>query len=226
MSKPRLMCSWSSGKDSAWALHTVQQQNDCQLVGLFTTVNMAFQRVAMHGVRLELLRRQAECMGLPLTVIEIPYPCSNAEYEQAMSGFIDQAKSEGIEGLVFGDLFLQDIRDYREKQLAASDLSLHFPLWGLATEQLAKTMVAAGLKAIITCVDPKQCPKQFAGREFNAGFLGELAEGVDPCGENGEFHTFVYDGPMFNRAINVGVGDIIERDGFVFADVFASDSRE
>lgn len=213
------MLSWSSGKDSAWSLHAIQQAGDYDVVGIFTTVNAEFQRVAMHGVRLGLLMRQAAAMGLPLTVIDIPWPCSNAEYETAFSNFISQALEDGIEGIVFGDLFLEDIRQYRVSQLADTGLSAIFPLWLIATDELAKTMVDAGLKAIITCVDPKQCPREFAGREYNAELLAELPSSVDPCGENGEFHTFVFDAPIYAKPIDVRIGEVVERDGFVFADV-------
>lgn len=223
MAKQRVMLSWSSGKDSAWALHKLQQSCEHAIVGIFTTVNAAFQRVAMHGVRVELLKRQAEAMGLPLTVIEIPYPCSNVEYERAIMGFIEDIVQQGIDGLVFGDLFLEDIRCYREKQLAYTELSLLFPLWGMPTDTLANTMIECGLKAMIACVDPKQCPKKFAGHEFNAEFLAALPDGIDHCGENGEFHTFVYDGPMFNYPIDISIGEVVERDGFVFADILLAE---
>ncbi len=219
MKRQRVMLSWSSGKDSAWSLHTIQQSDDYKVVGIFTTVNAEFQRVAMHGVRLELLKQQAQAMGLPLTVIEIPYPCSNIQYEKALSIFITQAQKDGIEGLVFGDLFLEDIRQYRVTQLAGTGLSPIFPLWRIPTDELAMTMVEAGLKAVITCVDPKQCPKEFAGREFNAELLADLPSSVDPCGERGEFHTFVYDAPTYNKIIDITVGEVVEREGFVFADV-------
>jgi len=216
------MLSWSSGKDSAWSLHTIQQSGAYEVVGIFTTVNAEFQRVAMHGVRLELLKQQAQAMALPLTVIEIPYPCSNIQYEQALSAFITQAKKNGVEGLVFGDLFLEDIRQYRVTQLAGTGLSPIFPLWQIPTDELAMTMVEAGLKAVITCVDPKQCPQEFAGREFNTELLADLPASVDPCGERGEFHTFVFDAPMYNKAIDITVGEVVEREGFVFADVLPS----
>jgi len=216
VAKQRVMLSWSSGKDSAWALHTLQQSCEYAIVGIFTTVNVAFQRVAMHGVRVELLKRQAEAMGLPLTVIEIPYPCSNVEYEHAIMGFIEDIAQQGIDGLVFGDLFFEDIRCYREKQLAYTELSPLFSLWGMPTDALANTMIA--------CVDPKQCPKKFAGHEFNAEFLAALPDGIDRCGENGEFHTFVYDGRMFNYPIDISIGEVVERDGFVFADILPAEN--
>ena len=219
MTKQRVMVSWSSGKDSAWALYKAQQSSDIEVIGVFTTVNTAFQRVAMHGVRREILERQAECLGLPLSIIEIPYPCSNAEYEAAMLRFIERIKADGIDGLVFGDLFLEDIRGYREKQLANSGLSIYFPLWQIPTRSLAQEMVDAGLRAVIACVDPKQCSSDLAGRTFDADFLSEVPNNMDPCGENGEFHTCVIAGPMFKQDINVRVGEIVEREGFIYADV-------
>lgn len=218
VNKPRVMLSWSSGKDSAWSLYTIQQSAEYDIAGIFTTVNAEFQRVAMHGVRLELLQRQADAIGLPLTVIEIPWPCSNAEYEQAFSDFVSQVENE-IDGFVFGDLFLEDIRQYRIAQLADTRIEPVFPLWLLPTEELAQTMVGAGLRAIITCIDSKLCLSEFAGREYNAQLLADLPSSVDPCGENGEFHTFVFAAPCYKKAIDVGVGDVVERDGFVFADV-------
>jgi uncharacterized protein (TIGR00290 family) len=212
------MLSWSSGKDSAWSLHTILQSNDYEVVGVFTTVNAEFQRVAMHGVRLALLKQQAEAMGLPLTVIEIPWPCSNQEYESAFSSFISQV-NKNVEGFIFGDLFLEDIRQYRVSQLDETGIKAVFPLWLIPTDELAQTMVGGGLKAIISCVDPKQCPKEFAGREYNTELLADLPSSVDPCGENGEFHTFVFDAPIYSKAIDIRVGEIIERNGFVFADI-------
>ncbi len=219
MNKQRVLVSWSSGKDAAWALYQAKQSSHLEVVGVFTTVNNAFQRVAMHGVRREVLERQAECLGLPLFTIDIPYPCSNEDYENAMSQFIDEIKSDGIDGLVFGDLFLEDIRDYREKQLADSGLSIHFPLWEIPTDELAKEMVSSGLQAVIACVDPKQCSSDLAGRIYDADLLSELPKSMDPCGENGEFHTCVVAGPMFKQALQVRVGEIVEREGFVYADV-------
>ncbi|MBL1293742.1 MAG: adenine nucleotide alpha hydrolase [Thiotrichales bacterium] len=218
MTKPRVMLSWSSGKDSAWSLHTILQSNDYEVVGIFTTVNAEFQRVAMHGVRLALLKQQAEAMGLPLTVIEIPWPCSNQDYESAFAHFISHV-NKNVEGFIFGDLFLDDIRQYRVSQLDGTGIKPVFPLWLIPTDELAQTMVSGGLKAIISCVDPKQCPKEFAGREYNMELLADLPSSVDPCGENGEFHTFVFDAPIYSKAIDIRVGEIIERNGFIFADI-------
>lgn len=211
--------SWSSGKDSAWTLYQLQQDPDVELVGLFCTVNKEFGRVAMHAVRIELLQQQAKSIGLPLTIIEIPYPCSNADYEKIMGEFIETAKNDGIECVAFGDLFLEDIRNYREKQMKDSGIKPIFPLWGTPTDTLAKEMIRSGLKTVITCINPKQTPAEFIGKEFTLDFLNALPEDVDPCGENGEFHSFVFDGPMFKNEIAISVGEIVERDGFMFADI-------
>lgn len=218
MSKPTLL-SWSSGKDSAWALYRLRQSDEYDLRGLVTTVNAEFQRVAMHAVRLELLQRQAEAAGLPLRLIELPWPCSNEDYERIMRDFVLQAVSEGIEHMAFGDLFLEDIRNYRLQQLRGSGLEPVFPIWGIPTDQLARDMVDAGLRATISCVDPKQAPATLAGRVFDADFLDSLPAGVDPCGENGEFHSFAWAGPMFATEVAVQAGEVVERDGFVFADL-------
>ena len=217
--KKKVLMSWSSGKDSAWALHALQQDPEFDVVGLFCTVNKEFDRVAMHGVRLELLQRQAKSLGLPLEVLAIPNPCSNAEYEEVMASFVNKAKANVIEYFAFGDLFLEDIRRYREDRLKDSGIKTLFPLWGIPTEQLARDMLAGGLRTMIACIDPKQIPKEFAGREFDSEFLDSLPASVDPCGENGEFHSFVFDGPMFNERIDIVPGDVVERDGFVFADI-------
>ena len=219
VSKKRVMLSWSSGKDAAWTLHTLQHEPGIELVGLFCTVNKSFDRVAVHGVRIELLVLQAERVGLPLELIEIPYPCSNEIYEKAMSSFIEKAKTLDIDCFAFGDLFLDDIRNYREEQLTGTGITPIFPIWGIPTDELAKTMIRHGLKAVITCLDPKQMPRHFAGREYDESFLNDIPDNVDPCGENGEFHSYVFDGPIFDRPINISVGEVVDRDGFVFADV-------
>lgn len=216
--------SWSSGKDSAWALYKLQQNPEIELVGLFCTVSKAFDRVAMHGVRVELLRLQAERADLPLQIIEIPSPCSNADYEILMGQFVADVKSRGVEHIAFGDLFLEDIRSYREEKLKNSGITPIFPIWGMPTDKLSREMVDAGLRAIITCIDPEQAPKEFAGREFDQNLLDSLPETVDPCGENGEFHSFVFDGLMFREPIAIEIGDIVHRDGFVFADVLQKSS--
>ena len=220
MSKPTLL-SWSSGKDSAWALYALQQSEEYELRGLVTTINQQYQRVAMHAVRLELLQRQAEAAGLPLIVLELPWPCSNEDYEAIMTDFVNTAVADGIECMAFGDLFLEDIRDYRIKNLAGTGIAPVFPIWGIPTDQLARKMVDAGLRATITCVDPKQAPATLAGQVFDAAFLDALPEGVDPCGENGEFHSFAWAGPMFSAPIDIQLGDIVERDGFIFADLLS-----
>jgi uncharacterized protein (TIGR00290 family) len=217
--RPKAWLAWSSGKDSAWALHTVRREGEFDVVALLTTVNRTHERVAMHAVRESLLEIQAEATGLPLVKVPIPSPCSNEVYEQAMSQAMTQAKAEGIQHVIFGDLFLEDIRAYREKQLARCDMIPIFPLWGKETRQLAEDMVAGGLSAFLTCVDPRQLDRAFAGRRFDSNLLAALPGNVDPCGENGEFHTFANAGPMFDGEVGVTVGEIVERDGFVFADL-------
>ncbi|HME72830.1 MAG TPA: ATP-binding protein [Myxococcota bacterium] len=215
----RVLLSWSSGKDSAWCLQLLRQSADIKVVGLVTTVNETYGRVAMHAVREVLLERQAAAAGLPIWRVPIPSPCSNAQYEEAMGRVVARAVAEGISGMAFGDLFLEEIRRYREARLAGTGLEPIFPLWGLPTDALARTMVGAGLRARITCVDPAQLPAHFAGREFDEALLTSLPPGVDPCGERGEFHTFAYAGPMFRGRVGVQSGEIVERDGFVFADL-------
>ncbi|OGI42156.1 MAG: ATP-binding protein [Candidatus Muproteobacteria bacterium RBG_16_64_11] len=219
MSKPRLLLSWSSGKDSAWALHVLRQKNEYDIVGLVTTVNENFARVAMHGVREELLQAQADAAGLPLWRVPLPHPCPNGEYEARMRALIARAVAAGVTHMAFGDLFLEDIRAYREQQLAGTGIAPVFPLWGLDTRQLAHAMIGAGLRAKLSCVDPKQLARDFAGRTFDETLLADLPAGVDPCGERGEFHSFCHAGPMFDRPIAVTTGEVVERDGFVFADL-------
>ncbi len=219
MSKPRLLLSWSSGKDSAWALHVLHQKNEYDIVGLVTTVNENFARVAMHGVREELLRAQADAAGLPLWRVPLPHPCPNGEYETRMRALIARAVAAGVTHMAFGDLFLEDIRAYREQQLAGTGIAPVFPLWGLDTRQLAHAMIGAGLRAKLSCVDPKQLARDFAGRTFDETLLADLPAGVDPCGERGEFHSFCYAGPMFSRSVALNTGEVVERDGFVFADL-------
>lgn len=217
--KPKALLSWSSGKDSAWSLHLLRMRREVEVVGLLTTVNEAHARVAMHAVRVELLEAQSQAVGLPLWPVAIPSPCSNAEYEAAMAGAIERAKAEGITVMAFGDLFLEDIRRYREERLAGSGIEPNFPIWGLATDKLAREMINGGLRARVTCVDPRQLPKSFAAREFDGEFLADLPSTADPCGERGEFHTFAYDGPMFHYPVAVQTGEVVERDGFIFADL-------
>jgi uncharacterized protein (TIGR00290 family) len=209
---------WSSGKDSAWALHALRAAG-VPVAALAVTVNRAFERVAMHAVRTELVRRQAEAAGLPLRVVEIPHPCSNAEYEAAFLGAVAEARREGATQMAFGDLFLGDVRAYRERLLAGTGVEPIFPLWGRDTSALAREMLAGGLRAIVTCVDPKQVPAELAGCSYDAEFLAALPASADPCGERGEFHTFAFDGPMFAAPVPVRAGERIERDGFVFADL-------
>ena len=228
MSK-RVLVSWSGGKDSAWALHLLLQQPEYDVAGLLTTINSQFERVAMHGFRKELLEQQADAAGLPLWPIPLPWPCSNEQYEAAMSAACARAVAEGIEAIAFGDLFLEDIRAYREAQLAGTGLEPIFPCWQIPTDQLAREMISAGIRAHLVCVDPRQLDAHFAGRLFDEELLNELPATVDPCGERGEFHTFVSAGPMFahgggSRSIEVRRGDVVERDGFVYADLLPAHS--
>lgn len=216
-----VLLSWSSGKDSAWTLHVLRQRTDVEVTALLTTFNSAADRVAMHAVRRDLVRAQAERAHLPLWEVELPWPCSNEEYESRMRAVCDRALANGIDAVAFGDLFLDDIRAYRERQLAGTGLEPIFPIWGLPTAALAREMIVAGVKARVTCVDPARVSRTFAGRDFDSTLLADLPPSADPCGENGEFHTFVYDAPVFDRPINVEAGVVIERDGFVFADVVA-----
>ncbi len=219
--RPKAWLAWSSGKDSAWALHTVRLAGDFEVVALLTTVNRTHARVAMHAVRESLLEMQAAAAGLPLVKVPIPSPCSNETYEAAMVEAMARASDEGVRHVIFGDLFLQDIRAYRETQLARCGMTPVFPLWGKQTRALAEDMIAGGLRAYLTCVDPRQLDRRFAGRRFDTELLAELPAQVDPCGENGEFHTFACAGPMFSAEVPVTVGEIVERDGFVFADLLA-----
>jgi uncharacterized protein (TIGR00290 family) len=215
----RTLVSWSTGKDSAWTLHALRRRPDVTVVGLVTTINEAFDRVAMHGVRRALLQAQTEAAGLPLHVLPIPNLCPNEAYERIMGAFVAGQAAEGVEAFAFGDLFLEDIRRYREEKLAGTGIAPLFPLWGLDTGRLARDMIAGGLEAYVTCVDPKKLPARFAGRRFDLDFLAELPAGVDPCAENGEFHSFACAGPMFARPIEVEVGETVTRDGFVFCDL-------
>lgn len=217
--KPRAWLSWSSGKDSAWTLYMLRVRGDVEVVGLLTTLNREAARVAMHAVREELLDAQAEAAGLPLVKVFLPHPCSNEVYEEAMRGAIAQARDAGITHMAFGDLFLEDVRRYRERMLTGTGIEPLFPLWGEPTGQLAERMVAAGLRAHVTCVDPAQLSAAFAGRTFDEWLLKDLPEQVDPCGERGEFHTFAHAGPMFDQPIPIVPGEVVTRDGFVFADI-------
>jgi uncharacterized protein (TIGR00290 family) len=211
--------AWSSGKDSAWALHTLRRSPDVDVVGLLTTVNAQHERVAMHAVRRTLLEAQAAAVGLPLTVVEIPWPCSNEEYVEAMGRAMTAARANDIAAVAFGDLYLEDVRRYREQQLKGTGITPLFPLWLRPTAALAREMIASGLRATLTCVDPRAVPAALAGRSFDAALLAELPATADPCGENGEFHTFAWDGPMFAHRVPVRFGETVTRDGFVFADL-------
>jgi uncharacterized protein (TIGR00290 family) len=215
----RALLSWSSGKDSAWTLHLLRRDPGVRVEGLLTTVNTTHDRVAMHAVRRGLLEAQAEAAGLPLWIVPLPWPCPNEAYEEAMSRAVRRAEEAGITHMAFGDLFLEDVRAYRIERLSRTSLAPLFPLWGWPTAELAREMIDAGVEAILTCVDPKKLDRSFAGRQFDRILLADLPAGVDPCGENGEFHTFVANGPMFRAPIAVKRGEIVERDGFVFADL-------
>jgi uncharacterized protein (TIGR00290 family) len=219
MNRRRTILSWSTGKDSAWTLHVMQQQPDHDVLGLVTTFNCNADRVAMHAVRRELAEAQAKQLDLPLWAVDLSWPCANSVYEELMGGFCRRAAAEHMEAIAFGDLFLEDIRAYRERQLEGTGLEPVFPLWKLPTPELARDMIRGGVKAKITCVDPQKLDRRFAGRDYDVDFLNELPGNVDPCGENGEFHTFVYEAPVFRAPIRVTTGAIVERDGFVFADV-------
>ena len=218
MRQKTLLC-WSSGKDSAWALHVLRRQDDIEVVGLVTTVSGPQQRVAVHGVPLPLLREQARAAGLPLEVVPIPDPCPNATYEQAMREVIRRARREGVEAMAFGDLFLDDIRAYRESLLAGTGVAARFPLWGEPTAELAGAMIAGGLGALVICVEARHLDASFAGRAYDTAFLADLPAHVDPCGERGEFHTFAYDGPMFGGPVAASVKEITARGGFIYADL-------
>ena len=219
----RVLISWSSGKDCAWTLHVLRQQPDVEVVGLLTSFNEAADRVAMHAVRRSLVEAQAAALGLPLWPVSLPWPCSNVVYEERMSAAIARAREAGVTHMAFGDLFLEDVRQYRIGQLSGTGIEPLFPLWGSAadTPALARRMLAAGLRAVLTCVDPKQLAESFVGRWYDAALLAELPPEVDPCGERGEFHTFCTGGPMFAAEIAVRVGEISCHDGFCFADVLA-----
>ena len=222
MPRPKAVLSWSSGKDSAWSLHVLRQRAEFEVVALVTTVTEAFDRVSMHAVRRELLRAQAERAGLPLWEVSIPSPCSNAEYEARMRALVQRTAQSGVSHMAFGDLFLEDIRRYREKNLSGTGIEPLFPLWGIPTRELASEMLGGGLEAYVTCIDPRQAPAALAGRRWDAALIEELPPAADPCGENGEFHTCVVAGPMFDRPIATRTGEVVERDGFVFADLTLS----
>ena len=219
MKKPKALIAWSSGKDSAWSLHEVRRAGDYDVVGALTTVTETFGRVSMHGVREEILRAQHEAIGLPPVIVPIPYPCPNEIYEARMAAALEQSKRDGVTHVIFGDLFLQDVRAYRESKLAGTGITPLFPLWRRPTDTLAREIIAAGVETYLVCVDLKQLPKSFAGRRFDAALLADLPAGIDPCGEKGEFHSCVVAGPMFDRRIAVEVGETVERDGFAYTDL-------
>jgi uncharacterized protein (TIGR00290 family) len=217
--KPKAYVSWSSGKDCAFALWEARKAGEFEIWGLLTTTNEAIDRVAMHGTRNELMRRQAEAVGLPVLEVGLPWPCSNEDYASRMIAACEAMKAERVSHVIYGDLFLEDIRAYRDEKMAQAGLTAVYPLWKRDTQQLARDMIASGLKTVVVCIDPKKLGASFAGRRFDEDFLNDLPEGIDPCGENGEFHTCVVDGPMFSTPIKVDVGETVERDGFVYADV-------
>ncbi|MCB9635594.1 MAG: adenine nucleotide alpha hydrolase [Sandaracinus sp.] len=219
----RAWMSWSSGKDSAWALHVARSREDLEIVGLLTTTNEAFERVAMHGVRETVLRAQAAALGLPVHVVPLPWPCSNEDYEARMRAACEAARAADVDTMVFGDLFLEDVRAYRESRLEGTGLTPVFPLWGRDTHALSQEMVREGLRAILTTVDPKALDRSFVGRTYDADLLAALPEGIDPCFERGEAHSCVFAGPMFDAPLDVHVGEVVDRDGFVFADVLLRD---
>lgn len=219
MKRNKILISWSTGKDSAYALHKIQKIGNQDVVGIFSTITEEYDRVAMHATRHELLKKQAKQVGLPLHLITIPSLCTNEVYEERMKIFLDHAACLGVTHIIFGDLFLEEVRRHREVMLSAMNIKPLFPLWGNDTKNLAKEMIDVGMKAIVTCIDPRKLDRSFAGRQFDEQFLRDLPSEVDRCGEYGEFHTFVYDGPMFCSSIPISVGEVVERNGFIFADV-------
>jgi uncharacterized protein (TIGR00290 family) len=219
MGRPKTLVAWSSGKDAAWALHVVRSAGELEVTGLLTTLTEEYGRVTMHGVREEVLVEQAAAAGLPLVIVRIPTPCPNELYEDKMRTAMGEAAAAGVSRVVFGDLFLQDVREYREAQLAKAGMQSVFPLWGRPTAELAREMLAGGLRARLTCIDPRDMPRELAGAAFSKDLLSRLPPGVDPCGENGEFHTCCLAGPMFSRPIPATVGQTVERGGFVFTDL-------
>jgi diphthamide synthase (EF-2-diphthine--ammonia ligase) len=219
VAQAKALIAWSSGKDSAWALHETRRRGDFDIVGGLTTVTDTFGRISMHGVREELLRDQLDAAGLAAIVVYIPFPCSNEIYERRMTAAMDDARASGVTHMIFGDLFLEDVREYRARHLAGTGITPVFPLWGLPTAALARKMIDGGVEAYLSTVDLKKLPAMFAGRRFDGALLDALPAGTDPCGENGEFHSFVSAGPMLARKIAVKVGNTVERDGFAYADL-------
>ncbi|GIX06073.1 MAG: ATPase [Candidatus Poribacteria bacterium] len=224
-SELRVLVSWSSGKDSAWTLYRLRDLFQVRIVGLITTLNRSAKRVAMHAVREELVEAQAQAVGLPLRKVWLPAPCSNAEYERLFGAALQEAKAQGVQAVAFGDLFLEDVRAYRERLLESVGLMPLFPLWGQETHRLAQEMLEAGLEAYLTCVDPQQMDPTLVGCRYDTELLRRLPPTVDPCGERGEFHTFAAAGPMFAQPIRVSPGEIVCRDGFVFADLLPQDQQ-
>ena len=218
MSRPKALIAWSSGKDSAWALHEVRRAGELDVVGALTTITDAFGRVSIHGLRQDLLAAQLDAAELAPVTVRIPYPCPNEIYEREMAAAMDSASAQGITHVIFGDLFLEDVRAYRETRLKPTGITPVFPIWHKPTAALARDMIASGVDARLVCVDLKKLPKAFAGRRFDAALLADLPPGVDPCGENGEFHSFVAAGPMLKRSVAIKAGEVVERDGFAYAD--------
>lgn len=214
-----VLLSWSSGKDSAWALHHLRSDPAYEVAGLFTTVTGDFDRVSIHGVRTELLRLQAESIGLPLDLITLPYPCSNEQYESLMQDLIAKALARGLKFMAFGDIFLEDVRRYREEKLKGSGIRPLFPIWGQPSSEIAGGLISSGFEAVIASLNPDRVPARFIGQRYNQAFLDRLPPSVDPCGENGEFHTFVTYGPIFDRPVETEAGEIVNRDGFLYADL-------
>jgi uncharacterized protein (TIGR00290 family) len=223
--RPKALISWSSGKDSAFALHEVRRAGEFEVVGALTTVTETFERVSIHGVRQEILRAQLDAAGLPPRIVPIPYPCPNVTYEARMGEAVAKAAAEGITHIIFGDLFLADIRAYREQKLAGTGVTPIFPLWERPTASLAQAMISSGMEAYLATVDLKKLPVEFAGRRFDQQLLADLPEGVDPCGENGEFHTCVVAGPIFSRRISVVTGERVERDGYGYCDLVLAEKE-
>jgi uncharacterized protein (TIGR00290 family) len=219
MMKQKTLLSWSSGKDSAWGLHLLRQDPLIDVLGLFTVMNEKFDRVSMHSTRRELVQRQADAVGLPLQTINLPDPCTNEQSDKIMRQFVMESAANGVQCVAFGDLFLEDVRKYREDQLKGTGIEPVFPLWGTPTRELAEQMLSAGLDAYISSVDVKKLPARFAGRKWSRELMAELPQDIDPCGENGEIHTVVVGGPMFRKPISISVGEIVERNGFVYADI-------
>ena len=221
-SKKPVLVSWSSGKDSCYMLHQLLKGSEYEPVGLFSTINATNDRVAMHGVRRELLEKQAKSLEMPIALIDLPWPCSNEDYERIMGGFIEEVKDSGVQYIAFGDLFLEDIRAYREKQLEGTGIAPIFPIWGIPTDRLANEMMKAGIQTRISCVDSRQISASFSGKDWDKELLEALPQKADPCGENGEFHTFVYNSPDFSASIDIKNGDTVDRDGFVYTDIMLS----